>query len=440
MEYLSLLAFATGPFVLYLTVGELIFTRNFRRRNRFALRLILALILELVLGSIVYAACIQCDFWPIQSTLCYMLLFLICLLMPFLCYEEPPASLVLCGISGYMVQHIGTQIFQMLVDGREVFSEGADVGPMLVAQGINLLILGIVAGSIWRFAARENFSTAASPSVNRRVFALSIATLAVVLVLSSVRDAFAGESFALMAVSRLFSIFCCVFLLYMRYGILELSRKDQEREDLLRLHALERKQYEQSRENIELINIKCHDLKHRMERWENGRLDPEEVRQVREMIGIYDSAIKTGNEALDVLLSERSLYCEKHGIRLSCMIDGAKLGFMPVGDVYSLFGNALENAIEAVSRLNDPEERVISLQVRKSRGMLVISVENNYDGNLSFDGDLPCTTKTEDPGYHGYGLKSIRMVAEQYGGQMTVMADELFHLTVLIPLPEDNSV
>lgn len=436
MEYLGVLIFASGPFVIQLTVGELIFSANFRRRDRIALRLPLAIALELALCSILYLVCSTCPFWPVQNTLCFTLLFLVCLLLPFLCFEEPPITLVLCGVSAYMVQHIAAQIFSLFFNAREAFSADSPIGTSATVMVLNLLILCFVAGLTWHFVGKEDYPTTFSPSVNRRMFVLSITTLAVVLVLSSARDAFADESFALMVVSRLFSIFCCIFLLYMRYGILELSRKDQEREDLLRLHALEREQYEQSRENIELINIKCHDLKRRMERWESGQLDPEEVRQVREMVGIYDAAVKTGNEALDVLLSERSLYCEKHGIRLSCMIDGAKLGFMPVGDVYSLFGNALENAIEAVSKLQDPENRVISFQVRESRGMLVLNEENCYDGPLSFAQGLPCTTKKEDEGYHGYGLKSIRMVAERYGGQMAVMADERFHLTVLIPLPE----
>lgn len=436
MGVFSQLALGVGPFVLQLTAGELIFAAHFRSRERFSLRLILAILLELVMGSVVYALCSQSDSWAIQNTLCYALLFLICLLMPFLCYVESAITLILCTVSGYMVQHIGSQIFQIFVNGKELFAEQADFWPVILFQLINFLVFGAVAIPIWFLVGRESYPAMLPSRVGRRLFGLSLLTLAVVLVLSSVRDSFANESFALMVVSRLFSIFCCVFLLYLRSGILELSRKDQEQEDLLRLHALEREQYEQSRENIQLINIKCHDLKRRMECWGNGALDPEEVKQVREMIGIYDSAVKTGNEALDVLLSERSLYCEKHGIRLSCIIDGAKLDFMPVGDVYSLFGNALENAIEAVARLENPEDRVISFQAQTNRGMLVVNVENYYNGQLSFDGGLPRTTKEEDVGYHGYGLKSICMVAERHGGQVTVTVDELFHLNVLIPLPD----
>ena len=77
---------------------------------------------------------------------------------------------------------------------------------------------------------------------------------------SAARDAYAAESFALMIVSRLFSVFCCLFLLYLRSDILE-GALEQERLELLRLGAIQREQYEQRKENIELINVKCHDLK-----------------------------------------------------------------------------------------------------------------------------------------------------------------------------------
>jgi sensor histidine kinase regulating citrate/malate metabolism len=180
-------------------------------------------------------------------------------------------------------------------------------------------------------------------------------------------------------------------------------------------------------------------MRHQIEVWEHqgGRADPQELQRMKELIGIYDSAVKTGNETLDTILTERSLYCEKHGIRLSCIVDGSKLRFLSDGDICALFGNALENAIEAVSKLERPEDRNISFQVRENRGMLVITVDNYYAGTLRFDGPLPQTTK-ENGGYHGYGLKSIRMVAEKYGGEVTITADDgMFHLSVLLPIPAE---
>lgn len=57
--------------------------------------------------------------------------------------------------------------------------------------------------------------------------------------------------------------------------------------------------------------------------------------------------VHTGNDALDAILSEKGLACEQGGIAFRCMADGAAVGFMAPTDIYSLFGNALDNAIEA---------------------------------------------------------------------------------------------
>lgn len=424
-------------FLLELVAGDLIFATHFRRKAHMIPRCILSLACEVILGIPIYLFCYSNGSWIIQNTLYYLLLFFVSLLVLFCCFDEAPLTLVSCGVSGYMAQHIGSQVYQLLWSSQLSAYLGPELNQLMFFCVTQVLVYGSTYALVYYLVARRAFQTSLSRRTNRNLFYLSVTTLFVVTILSSVRDAYADESLALMVVSRLFSIFCCVFLLYLRSGILAQNAMEQEREDLLRLHALEKEQYEQRRENIELINLKCHDLRHRMEIWERqgGSADPAEIQEMKQMIGIYDAAVKTGNEILDTILTERSLYCERHGIHLSCIADGKKLRFLTEGDICSLFGNALENAIEAVSKLEHPEDRNISFQVRESRGMLVITVDNYFSGQLSFDGPLPKTTKG-DSGYHGYGLKSIQMVAEKYGGGVIVSADDVFHLTVLLPLPE----
>lgn len=428
-----------GPFLLKILAGGLLFSTHVRRKPNFLARISAGFLAELLLGGLVFRLCYSNGSWLIQNTLCYLLLFLLSLISLFAAFDERPTTLILCAVSGYMTEHISAQLLQMTQwwDSRTWRLEGASAKEALCLFAVQLVLFAFVAAAVYLLFARRTTYAVQSEAVERRMFWLSVTTLLVVLVLSSVRDAYAQDSFALMLVSRLLSIFCCVFLLYIRSGVLEKSQLEQERAELRRLYEFERERYEQSRENIELINIKCHDLKHRIEGWErrDGQVPPEEIQEIKRLVGIYDSAVKTGNDTLDTLLTERSLYCEKQGIRLSCMVDGQKLSFMPVGDICALFGNAVENAIEAVSRLERPEERCISFQARESRGMLVVTIDNCFSGPLEFEDGLPKTTKAET-GWHGYGLKSIRRVAEKYGGQATVLVDEMFHLTILIPLPE----
>ena len=160
-----------------------------------------------------------------------------------------------------------------------------------------------------------------------------------------------------------------------------------------------------SKENIELINIKCHDIKNQIAML-GSHVPEDEIRDLEKAINIYDTALRTGNEALDVLLMEKFMLCENKNIRLDCMIWGEGLSFMKQSDIYSLFGNAIDNAIEAVDKLSDVEKRCISVKGRADKGMFVIHIENFYEGDISFDSGLPQTTK-KDKRYHGFGMKSI---------------------------------
>lgn len=65
---------------------------------------------------------------------------------------------------------------------------------------------------------------------------------------------------------------------------------------------------------------------------------------------------KTGNKVLDTVLTTKSLYCNKHGIIFTCVADGTLLDFMDVMDICSIFGNALDNAIECEMKIPEKEK------------------------------------------------------------------------------------
>ena len=202
-------------------------------------------------------------------------------------------------------------------------------------------------------------------------------------------------------------------------GVLEKRDLEQELQYINYNIAQMKQQYEISRDTIEQINVKCHDMRHRV-RAMLGTQDAEEVEEELERaVRIYDANIRTGNKTLDVILTEKSLLCEKRGITLSCMADGEKLSFMREDDLYCLFGNIIDNAAEAVANLSDDEK--------------LIEEENYYGGDLTFEDGLPQTTKS-DKMYHGYGVRSIRLIARRYGGEATMSADGgIFSLKVLLP-------
>lgn len=232
----------------------------------------------------------------------------------------------------------------------------------------------------------------------------------------------------------------CVYIMYSVFEIVYNRRLQMNMAAIERLRATEAKQYQMSRENIEAINIKCHDLKHQIRALTSGgaAVDKRVLSQISREVGVYDSVVKSGNDALDTILTEKSLYCEKHGITLSCIADGRALDFVEPTDLYSFFGNALDNAIEAVERLGDPERRSIGLVVQRKGDMVSIHVENYFDGQVSFGGEgLPLTHKGDEAN-HGFGTRSMRMIAEGLGGSLACRVQgDVFHLDALLPVPAE---
>ena len=214
-----------------------------------------------------------------------------------------------------------------------------------------------------------------------------------------------------------------------------MSLKNEIIEQLL---ASEQKKQQMSSENIELINRKCHDLKHQIDALRHISSEHERneyIKQVENAVLFYESAVKTGNETLDLILMEKQLYCKEHGITLTSICDGAKLGFLSTMDLYALFGNALDNAIESVSG-EAPENRIISFRSGLRGGVLSIHFENYLGHALTMRDGLPLTTK-DDLSYHGFGMLSIRHIVEKYGGTMSIRTDQqLFRMDILLPLPQ----
>ncbi|MFR7573783.1 MAG: ATP-binding protein, partial [Blautia faecis] len=132
----------------------------------------------------------------------------------------------------------------------------------------------------------------------------------------------------------------------------------------------------------------------------------DEIRAVR-------STEQDRNKVLDTVLTSKSLYCAKHGITFTCVADGTLLDFMDIMDICSIFGNALDNAIECELKIPDKEKRLIHVSVSKQKNFLLLRFENYYDTELNYQGGAFITTK-RDKEFHGYGLKSIRYTVNKY--------------------------
>ena len=196
-------------------------------------------------------------------------------------------------------------------------------------------------------------------------------------------------------------------------------------------------QYRLSKESIDIINHKYHDLKHQIAVIRSEKDEAVRETYLEEMekaLNNYGAQHKTGNSVLDTILTSKNIVCAENHIQFTCVADGSMLEFMNVMDICSLFGNALDNAIESVSAIPDIEKRFINVSVYAQNRLLLIRVENYFEGELrESDGGLLSTKK--DATNHGYGIKSIRKIAEKYGGSLKIDTENnIFTLCVLLPL------
>ena len=184
-----------------------------------------------------------------------------------------------------------------------------------------------------------------------------------------------------------------------------------------------REQYEIQKDTIDAVNIKCHDLKKMISSVLGKRniLSDAELEKLEGQISIYDAIVKTGNDALDLILTEKSLYCEKNKIKLTIMAEGGDLSFMSDADIYSLFGNILDNAVEAVMKV-EPERRAVTLSIKTVGNMIVVHEQNYFAGKIKFVNGTPATSKN-DTSQHGYGILSIRRIVEKYDGGLDISAE-----------------
>lgn len=201
-------------------------------------------------------------------------------------------------------------------------------------------------------------------------------------------------------------------------------------------------QYKQSRESIDLINYKYHDLKHQIAVL-RSETDPEKrnefLNHMENEIRQYEAQNKTGNKVLDTVLTSKSLYCAKHGITFTCVADGTLLDFMDIMDICSIFGNALDNAIECELKIADKEKRLIHVTVSQQKNFLILRFENYYEGSLKMKEGRFLTTKKEKE-FHGYGIKSIRYTVNKYDGAVSIDTKEnWFDLKILIPIKKTAS-
>lgn len=369
--------------------------------------------------------------------------FIVFILLAYLCYEIDLWQAVFDVTCAYIAQHLAYEL-SLIIAG--LFS--LDYWGHLIAQTFTFaaVYMGIYVSVVKRLQDCRDVTP------NRRTtiivpcailfIAVFIASFAVTVppanIVSGLQNDLPLEEqiFVLAMNCALYAVTCCAFLLWIQVDVRKQLKLQHELDIQRQLWLSHKNQYEMSRENIAIINQKCHDLKYQINALKDFYSEDqrqEYLQKIEDSIDIYDSNSKTGNEILDTILTEKKLLCESSQIEFTCVADGACLLFMDPIDLYAIITNALNNAIDSVMKLEETEKRIICLKIYEQASIAFIQVENYFNGTLTFQDGLPLTTK-ENQSIHGYGLKSISYNVEKYNGHMNIEAkDEMFVLLIAIP-------
>ena len=422
----------------------ILFARKLGKRTHFPARMALSLIAGTGFCYMMAA------FNTMSGTLsfrviCYLAIAIYNLGITWGCYHDSIENILLSSCSGIAAYQLTNKLYPLIqnilgINDRETISlfHSAAVEirnwEWLVFFFYHIAMFCLLSGIF-----HQKGELSRDKKTSRNVTLLAVITLLTVNVLICIARTYEAESMALNIVVKIFCIGFGFVILLACAGIFSENEREHQIAILNQLWKQDRAQFESVKARMDAINMKCHDLKHILHKIE-GKLTEEEVGSLQEAIQFYDANIKTGNEVLDVVLCEKAMMCRENGIRFSCMVDGKGLSFLTPVQTYTLFGNIIDNAVEAVQQLPQPENKVIILSCLVNEGQLVIEESNYFSGALHLIDGLPATVK-EDSSRHGFGTKSIKYIAEQYGGHMEMRAEnDMFFLNVCFPLQAEAAV
>ena len=229
-----------------------------------------------------------------------------------------------------------------------------------------------------------------------------------------------------------------LFVILLVYIKNYLYLREQEQRDKIQIAQLQQQYayYQDKSKDEERIRSIYHDMKNHLLVLE-GTHGTEATRQMaqelRSQIADYENYIHTGNDFLDIIIRDKAEKAREKKIDFSAFIDFRDVDFIDPLDISTLFGNGIDNAIEASEKLPE-EQRVILVKAGKIQDFVSILIENNCSDTVYPEGH---TTKA-DKFLHGFGISNMKKSAEKYGGTCTTtQADGKFTLKILLPVTKN---
>ena len=412
-----------------LFIAVIICTVNMDKRPYYILRMILAITTEMmcmfVLDKVFH------DVWIGMPS--FFIMLIIVTLCEYFIFEMSVGKALYYTLIGYVIQHFAssayilTHIFVLNNAPNTAWITPKSLPLYLIIYGISYSLLYFL--FIRKLPKEEKNIDRILDSAETFLLVVPIA-----LVLSLIEKRI-GSSDAQLAICQIYAMVACFLVLWIQYWQKTVVGLKMEMALQNQVLTARRRQFNQSISNIDVINHKCHDLKYQIQALKSEDMSENRkkaIDEVTEAVNFYDDFFQTGNEILDTVLMEKSIICRRYDVAFTAMIDGSKLGFMNPMDLYVLMGNALDNAIEALREIADNKKRILNIRLQSKNDILILQIENSHNRKIEFDENGNPVTSKKDKDYHGYGISSIRQIAEKYKGSLSIKSmDDIFILTIV---------
>ena len=249
-------------------------------------------------------------------------------------------------------------------------------------------------------------------------------------------ESYFSDAFSMLNTSIL--LWGCVFLIFFLYNTLS-SAYEQKLKSAL--HVQEKEYYftqcRVMQESVDKMKSYRHDVKLHLAALRDFSIENETATNyLNGLLGdLEDSEVysDTGNVAFDSIINFKLKDVVSDSINLTAKVFVPPTLNIEVSDVVIILGNLLDNAFDAVAKV---ENKMINLLVESDKGNLVIKVDNTFDGEVKYtegkSGAKKIITR-KDGDNHGYGLENIQKSVEKYNGHIDITHENnIFSVGILL--------
>ena len=410
-------------YILQLFLAEFLFVPVLKHRSKFWLRYAITF---LVFGfiSIVLTNLIAQVVSGLTSMTIYSLSIIMCVLL----YQNKFKDILFCCIGAQLIQNLAHNVEMLIYLPLKRYMN--DVGWFFLSFGVMIVVYFIFYMTIInRMRENEEINIPSGGA-----FIIGVISILFCYLVQFLLTVYKIDTYW---ITTLPLIFCDMLAIIFVFGLISYRNARDEKLELEHFISQSNTYYEFVKSNIDMLNMKAHDLKHFINSTKRiANVDDEGLNELQKTIENYEAMAKTGNKALDYILTDKGFVCQKTKIPFTFSVDGSVLSFMKTSDLTSLFGNLLSNAIEAEAKLANKDQAYILLKVMEKGSMVSIHIENYFPEKVIFKNGLPISTK-ENVNLHGYGTKSIHYITTKYHGNVSIQQENnVYEVNILFPKQE----